>query len=128
MILIVEDDLMNREALANVLTIQGLKVGTAATGHQAIEKIHQTPTSCLVLDLNIPVMDGYAILGLLRADPDPWIASTPVIVTTGVDLDTDERNKLEVLGVKEVFRKPYEVSQLVEAITQNRRPVAAGQR
>src|SRR6185369_11341139 len=84
-ILIVEDDLDTREALADLLSDAGYEVIPATSGKQAIEYLladPDRPPHAVVLDLMLPLVSGWQVLELIRADPR--LAAVPVVVTTGV--------------------------------------------
>jgi CheY-like chemotaxis protein len=87
-VLIVDDDFDVREALADLLVDEGLSVVTAADGAEAIKLLRtlHVPPSIILLDLMMPVMNGYAFLEEQRRDPA--LSSIPVAVITaghGVD-------------------------------------------
>jgi signal transduction histidine kinase len=81
-VLVAEDDLDVREALCGTLERAGYKVATAANGAEALEYLHREAAPFLViLDLKMPVMDGWAFLTERNRDPD--LRSIPVIVVSG---------------------------------------------
>ncbi len=87
-ILVVDDDFDIREALAEILEDRGFVVTTAANGLEALERLRTMtqPPSAILLDLMMPVMDGYGFLDACRNEPP--LASIPVIVITagrGID-------------------------------------------
>jgi CheY-like chemotaxis protein len=77
-ILIVDDDPEICEALADVLGAEGYAVGCVGNGAQALDDLASTPTDTVLLDLNMPVMNGFQFLGMRAADPK--LASIPVII------------------------------------------------
>src|SRR5215469_13629743 len=79
-ILVVEDDADSREALATLLQIHGFDVVAAENGKVALETIRRDLPSLILLDLQMPVMDGYAVLSRLAQDPRAH--NVPVVVTT----------------------------------------------
>jgi two-component system response regulator CpxR len=87
-ILIVDDDLDIREVLTETLEDQGFEVVTAANGLEAITLVQSmaTPPSTILLDLMMPVMDGYSFLE--QRQRSPALAAIPVAVVTashGID-------------------------------------------
>ena len=108
-VLIVDDDLDIREALAETLKDRGFDVITAANGLEALKLIRsmRTHPSVILLDLMMPVMDGYGFLEECRKDPA--LASIPLaIVTAGHGVD---RSRLG--NSAPIVPKPFNVSQLL---------------
>ena len=81
LLLVVDDDEPTREALQEILEREGHRVVTASNGAEAIERMRQTPRPDLViLDLMMPVMDGWDLAALLRAEPA--FSDAPMIIVT----------------------------------------------
>ncbi len=81
-ILIVDDQVDAREALGEFLTMNGYMVASAGNGQAALDRIStwRTPPALILLDLMMPVMDGYTFLN--RARQDDRTKDVPIIVTT----------------------------------------------
>lgn len=104
--LVVEDNLLNRGLLCQMLA-QDYHVLEAENGEQALEKIHEygpEKISLILLDIIMPVMDGYTFLTVIK--DDPACASIPVIVTTQNDAESDEVTAL-AKGATDFVAKPY---------------------
>jgi CheY-like chemotaxis protein len=111
-ILVVEDDADVRESLAELLLTEGFPVAVARDGEEALSRLHENPETALVLlDLMMPVMDGWAFR--TRQNADPNLASIPVVVITA--LSPDER-KREGLGDTPCLFKPVDVSRLLDMV------------
>jgi CheY-like chemotaxis protein len=113
-ILVVDDDLDIRETLADALETRGFDVIAAANGLEALKIIRSmaTPPSVILLDLMMPVMDGYAFLE--ERKKDPRLSSIPLaIVTAGHGVD---RNRLG--NGAPIIPKPFNVPQLLRALDQ----------
>lgn len=80
-ILIVDDTADEREALGEFLEANGYKVASAHNGKAALNKIEQLQPRLILLDLMMPVMDGFTFLGL--AQRNALLKNVPIIVTTG---------------------------------------------
>src|SRR4051812_2934602 len=82
-LLVVEDNAITREGLAVVLRREGYAVVTAANGREALDCLRAGSAPALILlDMMMPAHDGWWFLEKRRRDP--WLASAPVIITTGV--------------------------------------------
>jgi CheY-like chemotaxis protein len=108
-VLIVDDDLDIREALAEALMGRGFDVATAANGLEALRVLRSISDrpSVILLDLMMPIMDGYAFLEQRRLDP--VLISIPLaIVTAGHGVDRDRLDD----GL-DIVAKPFDVPRLV---------------
>ena len=104
-ILIIEDNALNREILSDVLSDM-YNVICADNGKEGIDMLssHTAAIDLVLLDIHMPIMDGYDVLKAMQGDPD--MHEIPVIVTTGDDSDSDEQRCLQ-LGASDFVRKPY---------------------
>ena len=100
--LVVDDDEAARDRLTSLLGQEGWSVIEAADGRQALERLADVEPDLILLDLQMPVLDGFGFLNELRSRPGG--AEVPVVVITGRDLTTDEREILS-LSVRRVFDK-----------------------
>src|SRR5688500_15806012 len=66
-VLVVEDDPQIREVIAEVLTDEGYAVQTAENGREALQRLHESRPCVMLLDLMMPIMDGWQLLGQLAA-------------------------------------------------------------
>jgi CheY-like chemotaxis protein len=81
-LLVVDDDRSVREALRTVLEDQGFTVAVAANGAEAMAKMEERPPCLVLLDLMMPVVDGFEVLDRMRADPR--LANVPVCICSAV--------------------------------------------
>jgi PAS domain S-box-containing protein len=91
-ILVVDDDPDARQRLRHVLERDGWTVREAGDGAQALDAVAAAAPQLILLDLTMPMMDGFAFLHELRLRPG--CADIPVVVLTARDLDADERRRL----------------------------------
>src|SRR5688500_12674666 len=111
-VLIVEDDIDIRDALSQILEEEGYTVATAANGQEALDVLRSGPPPRLILlDLMMPVMNGWQFRAEQRNDPA--LASIPVVV---ISADTHIGDKASQIGVQEFFRKPIEISGLLNTM------------
>ncbi len=104
-ILVVEDNMLNREMLCEILS-STYEVLEAENGQEALDILekHWEGISLILLDIVMPVMDGYAFLSRTRSDPD--YSTIPIIVTTQSDTEADEVAALSH-GATDFVTKPY---------------------
>ena len=104
-VLIVEDNALNREILSEILSSQ-YRVLQAENGQEALDllQVHGDDVALILLDVMMPVMDGYTFLNRIRADN--VLSRIPVIVTTQSDSEEDELIALSH-GATDYVPKPY---------------------
>ena len=91
-VLVVDDDADTRQRLRSVLEKNGWSVQEAADGVEALERVRLAPPRLILLDLTMPVMDGFAFLHRLRGMPD--CSNLPVVVLSARDISAEEREQL----------------------------------
>jgi len=110
-ILIVDDDLVNTELTKRTLQSKGYDVQTAPDGEVALETLKKSVPDVILLDVQMPKMDGYTFI--LKKNCDPTIAKIPVIILTAL-------GKTEPLfkrhGVKAYLLKPINTPELLEKV------------
>lgn len=110
-ILIVEDDEIIREALQQLLQYQGYEAHTAIHGKEALEKLPTLPQPALLLmDLMMPVMNGWELLGALRQDAR-WKALPVVILSAG-----GEAHELLSDPYVRFLKKPLRMNSLLQLV------------
>jgi CheY-like chemotaxis protein len=109
-VLVVDDNDLQRDVVADVLESEGYQVQVAATGADALASVRATPPEVVVLDLLLPDTDGATVLAALRADPA--LAALRVLVTTGVHSSSVRR----LPGVDAVLFKPFGMRELLDAL------------
>jgi len=92
-VLVVDDEPAMREMLCRMLDNGTWKVEEAANGLVALEKITQCPPTLIILDLKMPVMDGFQMIAELRKHDD-W-RKIPVVVVSARELTADDRKRLQ---------------------------------
>lgn len=109
-ILLVEDEAPLRQVLRDLLEREGFTVSEAADGVEALDLVDASAPDAVVLDLNLPRLDGYAVLSRLRSRPAS--ASIPVVVLTA---KSDEDNEVRVfeLGANDFLAKPFRPRALI---------------
>jgi len=104
-ILVVDDDATSRRLLSRILSNAGFACREAADGTQALETLRAAVPSLLLLDFDMPGINGAEVLKRLRADPNPAIAQLPAIMLTGHGGEESEVRCLEA-GADDFVTKP----------------------
>jgi signal transduction histidine kinase/DNA-binding response OmpR family regulator len=113
---IVEDDPASREMMERLLEREGFQTRSAENGRIALEQIAVTPPHLILLDLNMPEVDGFTFVELLHVNPD-W-RNIPIIVVSARDLSGEEREHLQG-HVERILRKgTYRQEDLLRQIGQ----------
>jgi CheY-like chemotaxis protein len=109
-VLVVEDDHDSRVMIRSILEDEGYVVHSAANGRVAVEMLSsgQVRPALLIVDLNMPVMDGWQLMGFLRGHPE--LAAVPVGVQSG------DRDSTLPDGVSFVLQKPINVDALLALV------------
>lgn len=117
-ILLVEDNELNSEITVEILNEYGFLVDTAGNGAQAVEKIKNSQPGnydLVLMDVQMPVMDGYTATRQIRALEDPTLAGIPILAMTANAFDEDRRNAL-ASGMNGFLSKPIIVGDLVQEL------------
>ena len=112
-ILIVEDNEMNRDMLSRRLERRGFEVSIAEDGQAGIELTKSLMPDLVLMDMSLPVIDGWEATRALRADPAT--AAVPIIALTAHAMPGDEEKALEA-GCNDYDTKPIELARLLEKI------------
>ena len=110
-ILVVDDDAMSRRVLAQLLSAAGYNCRVSNDGSEALETIHAHPPSLLLLDFDMPGLNGAEVLKLLRSDEDPAVAQIPSIMLTAHGSEQSEVSCLQA-GADDFVTKPVNASVL----------------
>ena len=117
-ILLVEDNELNREIAQEILREYGFWVDPAENGAVAVEKIRTAAPGSydlVLMDVQMPVMDGYTATRQIRALDDPALAKIPILAMTANAFDEDRRNALES-GMNGFLSKPIVIGDLVQEL------------
>src|SRR5947208_8454091 len=110
-ILVVDDDAMSRKILAQLLTSAGYGCRDCEGGAQALQIIHAEPPSLLLLDFDMPGLNGAEVLKRLRSDNDPAVAQIPTIMLTAHGSEESEVRCLQA-GADDFATKPINTAVL----------------
>jgi CheY-like chemotaxis protein len=117
-ILVVDDDPDILEALSDILVAEGFAVRRARNGQEALARFTPSPPDLILLDLMMPVMDGFEFSQQMRKRPD-W-AKVPIVVLSA---DRNVSSKAREVGAVSHLAKPFELKELLNLV---RRSLSAG--
>jgi CheY-like chemotaxis protein len=112
-ILLVEDNEMNRDMLSRRLIRRGYKVATAVNGQQGVDMAVLESPDLILLDMSLPVLNGWDAALKLKADPATQ--AIPIIALTAHAMAGDREKALEA-GCDEYDTKPVEIKRLLDKI------------
>ena len=113
LILIVEDNEKNLKLVRDVLQFKGYQTIEASTGEDGVRLAKDRRPALVLMDIQLPVMDGITALGQLRADPAT--RSIPVIAVTASAM-TQDRQKIMAAGFDGYQSKPINVKDFLAAV------------
>jgi len=112
-ILIVEDDPMVLELITTRLELAGYQTFSARDGHQGLERLAEVRPAAMILDINMPRLDGFGVLRKMKETGQ--IARVPVMVLTARNQGTDVQTAIQ-LGARDFLSKPFEDQQLLARV------------
>jgi DNA-binding response OmpR family regulator len=111
-VLIIEDDDDSREAMVHILKMEGYRPYSAADGKTGVNKAREVVPDLILLDLNLPDLNGNQIIQMLRKDPS--LDRTPILVLTAAGR-VEAKSAIE-MGADAYFIKPIEFETLLRSI------------
>jgi CheY-like chemotaxis protein len=112
-VLVADDNKQNRDLLCLVLEEHGLRVTTAVDGEQAVAAVSENMFDIILMDVQMPVMDGYEATRAIRSSG----IDVPIIALTALIIG-EAREALEAAGFDEFFAKPIDVDALLELLAE----------
>ena len=117
-VLLVEDNELNREIAVEILHEYGFLVDTAENGATAVDKVQTSPADrydLVLMDIQMPVMDGYTATRRIRALNDPARAAVPIVAMTA-NVFEEERKRAFDCGMNGFLSKPLVIEALISAL------------
>jgi len=108
-ILLTEDQEINQEIFMGLLEGSGIKIDIASNGQEAVEKSRKKVYSLIVMDIEMPIMNGYEASKIIRTEN----AKVPIIALTSNN-SKDDILKSKKMGMNEHLAKPVEITTLYE--------------
>ena len=115
-VLVVDDDPVLADLVAFRLRRMGLEVTLETDGESGLAAVHRLRPDLVVLDWLMPRMDGLEVCRALRADADPALARTPVLMLTGKSQEPDLERGFAA-GATDFVTKPFSTRELVSRVT-----------
>jgi two-component system cell cycle response regulator DivK len=112
-ILYVEDNFDNRVLIRRVLEAEGYAMAEASNAEDAMQKIHSVRPNLILMDINMPGADGYALTARIKATPG--FASVPIVAVTANVMRGDREKSLEA-GCDGYIQKPIDIDILIQQI------------
>ena len=112
-ILVVEDQMDSLQILRDLLRVNGYEMTEAQNGEEAIAAVAKDRPDLILMDIQLPIMDGYEATRRIKADPS--LRSIPIIAVTSYALSGDEE-KARAAGCNDFVPKPYSPRQLLAKI------------
>ena len=113
LVMVVDDSITMRKVTSRVLERHEYEVSTAKDGVDAIEKLHERVPDLMLLDIEMPRMDGYELATHMKADPR--LRSVPIIMITSRSGDKHRQRAFDI-GVDRYLGKPYQEAELLVQI------------
>jgi signal transduction histidine kinase/CheY-like chemotaxis protein len=117
LILLAEDNEQNITTLKDYLEAKQFKVIVARNGKEAIEKAHEIKPKLILMDIQMPVMDGLEATSIIRTSKNPDIAKVPIIALTALAMPGDRERCIDA-GANEYMKKPVGLKKLVETMNE----------
>ncbi|HEY5741303.1 MAG TPA: response regulator, partial [Terrimicrobiaceae bacterium] len=114
--LVVENDISNRQLLCRMLEKEGIRVREAENGKAALERIEAEVPAVILLDLMMPVMDGFELIQILRQDAR--FTGIPIIVITAKDLTPEDQSHLADSVEQIITKSAMDREKLLAEVTQ----------
>jgi CheY-like chemotaxis protein len=114
-LLIVDDELSILEALQDVLSLEGYEVVTAYNGAEGLKRMSEAPPDLVLLDLMMPVMDGWELLRRMREDAR--LRAVPVVIMSAGRIGEEVRD-----AACATLPKPFDLDDLLETLAAQMQP------
>ncbi len=119
-VLLAEDNEMNQMIAQAILTESGLEVEIANNGEEAVRMMQEKPAgtyNIILMDIQMPLMDGYKAARMIRAMEDQAKANIPIVAVTANAFEEDRKLALEA-GMNGHLAKPYDIPKMMETLRQ----------
>ncbi|MFL6279285.1 MAG: response regulator, partial [Vicinamibacterales bacterium] len=101
-LLVVEDNAIERQGIVELVLHDDIEVAAVGTGEEALAVLRDHPVECCVVDLRLPDMSGFELLGRIQSEPS--LRDTPIVVFTGKELSSEEESQLKTVAKSVVLK------------------------
>ena len=122
-VLVIEDNEQNRYLVSYLLQKHGYEVVCAHDGPRGLELVHSVSRHAILLDIQLPTMDGYTVARALRAQPA--LRDIPIIAVTSYAMPGDHEKALAA-GCTGYIEKPIDPTTFVATVERNMKPLQVG--
>jgi DNA-binding response OmpR family regulator len=113
-ILVIEDDQFLRESIVQRLRKEGYEASAAIDGEEGIKKVKEEKPALVLLDLILPVLDGFEVLTKMKEDPS--LLSIPVIILSNLDQKKDVERVLKLGAIDHLIKAHFTPGEIVEKV------------
>jgi CheY-like chemotaxis protein len=121
-VLLAEDNPITSRLVVDYMTVKGFRMQSVTDGESALAAVRASPPDVVLLDIQMPQLDGFAVMRAIRADPDPRVRAVRVIALTAMAMRGDGERCVEA-GADAYCAKPVSMRELVRLVQEQ---VASG--
>jgi two-component system cell cycle response regulator DivK len=114
-ILVVEDNAMNRELVMDLLDVHGYDVQIAATGQEALDKVKSDKFDLVLMDIQLPGLDGFSVLERIKKDPK--IKDVFIVALTAYAMKGDKERVMNA-GFDGYISKPIDIKEFPKKVAE----------
>lgn len=115
-VLLVEDNLFNQKVAIGMLKRLGVQADVANHGQEALDKVQQQPYRLILMDCQMPILDGYQATAAIRKLETEGVLSQQIIIAMTANAMEGDREKCITAGMDDYFSKPYKLDMLSELL------------
>jgi len=112
--LVVDDDPDIIDIISICLKEKNFVIESASNGLEALEKLHSFLPQLILLDIQMPKMNGFELIKRLKQNPN--YSSIPIVILTGTHISQEDKKCGLLLGAAKYFTKPFKIQELIEEI------------
>lgn len=122
LVLIVDDNPTNIETIADFLTANQYRIRIASSGMECLQYLPQIRPNLILMDIQMPTLDGLETTRQIRANPNPQLSAIPVIALTALAMPGD-REQCMAAGANDYMSKPFRLLELLEMVKTHIKPM-----
>lgn len=115
LILVVDDNSVNRTLAADILMAKGFRVAEAHSAESAVDLVVNLRPAVVLMDINMPGVSGLEAVRVLRSHPEPDVAATPVVTLSALARPSDRADSLAA-GASDYLPRPSSIHEMLAAI------------